>query len=282
MARFAGGGSGGGADVHWRAESRRRRTRKPADVAVKLTADPSVIAVGTGTTLNATVQNKGGSPAHHVQLEITLPSAFQVSSATWPSTFNCTQTGQVVTCEDTTDLAAHTTAYPFSWYLDSSAAPPGTTGDFSASVTTDSQESNTSNNTAIRKTRIVGIGTVQGNVWNDLNGDGQREPGEPPLNDISSIQVLSSVDGDGSYVANIFNGTYSFWDVRAIRNIVRVELNGSSPWKFTTPNVGDDATDSDVTDVSENDSVAIGESAEFKLTAGGVVTVDIGLVAKPQ
>jgi hypothetical protein len=255
---------------------------KAADVAVELNADPSIIAVGTGTTITATLRNQGDRPARHPQLKITVPSAFQVSSTTSSSALPCTQTGQVVTCGGTTDLAAHTTAFPVTLELDAFTAPPGTVADFSASVTTSSRESDTSNNTVSRTVQIVGVGTVQGNVWNDLNGDGQREPGEPPLNDISNIQVLSSADGEGPFVGNIFNGFYSFENVRATGNIVHVELNELGPWTFTTPNVGDDATDSDVTNVSEPESVITGESAEFNVTAGGVVTIDIGLVARSQ
>ncbi len=252
-----------------------------ADVAVELNAAPSVIAVGTGTTVTTTVRNQGGRAARHVQLKITVPSAFQVYSTSSSSALPCTQAGQVVTCEGSTDLAAHTTASPVALGLETSSAPPGTVADFSASVTTSSQESDTSNNAVRQTVQIVGIGTVQGNVWNDLNGDGQREPGEPPLNDISSIQVINPEDGDGQYAANIFNGFYSFEGVRAIQNIVRVELNGLGPWTFTTPNVGDDATDSDVIKVSDTESIIAAESAEFTVTAGGVTTVDIGLVARP-
>lgn len=123
---------------------------------------------------------------------------------------------------------------------------------------------------------------MQGNVWNDVNSDGQREPGEPPLNDITSIQVINPEDGGGQYIANIFDGFHSFEGVRALPNLIRVTVNGLGPWTFTSPNVGDDATDSDVTKVSETASDITGESAEFTVTAGGVTTIDIGLVARPQ
>ncbi|GAA4520484.1 hypothetical protein GCM10023191_097490 [Actinoallomurus oryzae] len=252
-----------------------------ADVAVDLSADPPVVGTGYGTTVTATVRNQGDRPARDLQLKITVPTGFELFGTSSSSALPCTPAAQVVTCTGTADLAAHATEYPITLSLEA-MAPPGTDADFDASVTTTSRESDTSNNTATRTVQIVGVGTVQGNVWNDLNGDGQREPGEPPLNDISSIQVINPDDGDGSGVSNIFDGYYSFWDVRATRNIVRVTLNGSGPWTFTTPNVGDDATDSDISDVSETGSVIIGDSAEFNVTAGGVVTIDVGLVAKSQ
>ncbi len=252
-----------------------------ADVTVTM-ATASVIAVGTGATLTTTVKNKGGSPASGVALQITLPPGFDVWETSTSSNLPCDQTGQVVTCEGGPDLAAHTAEYPVTLALSSFSLPPGTIAHFAANVTTTSPESNTSNNAASRTVKVVGVGTVQGNVWNDLNGNGQREPGEPPLNDITSVQVINPKDGGGQDYVNIFDGFYSFEGVRAIKNIVRVTLSGTGPWTFTTPNVGDDATDSDVGTVSATPSEITGESAAFRVTAGGVVTVDVGLVAKSQ
>jgi hypothetical protein len=255
--------------------------KAPADVTVDLSADPSVVGSGDGTTITATVHNQGDRPARNVGLKITVPSAFELFGISSSSALPCTLAGQVVTCTATTDLAAHATEYPVTLSLQATA-PPGTHADFDASVTTKSAESNTANNAASRTVQIVGVGTVQGNVWNDLNGDGQREPGKPALNDITGIRVINPDDGEGPGVSNIFDGHYSFWDVRATRNIVRVTLDGSGPWTFTTPNVGDDATDSDISNVSQTGSVITGDSADFNVTAGGVVTIDVGLVAKPQ
>jgi hypothetical protein len=254
---------------------------RAADVAVELTADPPIVAVNGGTVITATVRNLGGRPARHLQLEIALPPEFQVFTTTSSSDLPCTPTLQVVTCTGTTDLAPNTTAFPVTLDL-TAVAPAGTAGDFNASVTTRSRESDRSNNTASATVQIVGTGTVGGNVWNDLDGDGQRDPGEPPLNDIRSIRVINPDDGDGQGFSNIFNGFYSFFGVRAIPNIVRVELDAAGPWTFTTPNVGDDATDSDVAQVSATTSLITGESAVFDVTEGGVVTIDVGLVAKPQ
>jgi hypothetical protein len=254
---------------------------RAADVAVELKAEPSIIAVGGGTTITATARNQGGRPARHLQLKITVPSAFELSSISSSSALPCTLSGQVVTCDGSADLAAHTTAFPVTLGVGAYTAPPGTVADFSASVTTSSRESDASNNAVSRTVQIVGIGRVQGNVWNDLNGDGQREAGEPPLNDISSIQVINPDDGGGQYIANIFDGVYSFENVRAMPNIIRVTLNGLGPWTFTTPNVGDDGTDSDVIKVPDTGSEITGDSTAFTVTAGGVVTIDIGLVARP-
>jgi uncharacterized repeat protein (TIGR01451 family) len=254
--------------------------QKAADVAVDLSADPALMAVGNGTTITATVRNQGDRPARQVKLTITLPSAFDLASTSSTSDLPCTSAGQVVTCEGGPDLAAHATEPPVSLFVEAFSSPPGTTADFDASVTTGSRESDTTNNTATQSVHIVGVGTVQGNVWNDLNGDGQRESGEPPLNDITSIQVIYPEDGGGQYIANIFDGFYEFEGVRALPNIIRVTVSDTGPWTFTTPDVGDDATDSDITGVSDNGYELTGESAPFDVTAGGVATIDIGLVAK--
>lgn len=253
-----------------------------ADVAVELNADPPFAPVDRGTRITATVRNQGGRPARDLRLEVTAPSAFQVSGWNADPSWTCATSGQVVTCEGNADLAAHTTASPIDVGL-VSAAEAGTVADVSASVTTSSSESDTSNNTASRTVQIVGIGTVQGNVWHDLDGDGQREPGEPPLDDIHTIELLNLEDDGGQIIVNIFDGFYSFTDEPATRHIIRVTLNPTtSPWTFTTPNVGDDATDSDVVKVSETQALITGDSPEFNVITGGVVTVDIGLVARSQ
>ena len=47
---------------------------------------------------------------------------------------------------------------------------------------------------------------------------------------------------------------------------------------FTTPNVGDDATDSDVELISENSYELTARSAEFVVPENGSVTIDVGVV----
>ena len=90
-------------------------------------------------------------------------------------------------------------------------------------------------------------------VWEDVNGNGQQEDNEPgvanvnvQLNDATGKAIdQTSTDGQGYYSFNDLNaGTYS----------VQFELpNG---YKFTTPNNGDDNSDSDA-DPSLNGMTAI-------------------------
>jgi hypothetical protein len=92
------------------------------------------------------------------------------------------------------------------------------------------------------------LASVSGRMWNDNNRNGIRESGEPNV----SVSVTLWVDSDnnGSHdtqVAAIANssGTYTFSGLEPGRIYV-VKFNRPTGTTFTTPNVGNDSTDSDV------------------------------------
>jgi hypothetical protein len=52
-------------------------------------------------------------------------------------------------------------------------------------------------------------------------------------------------------------------------------------WDFTTPNVGDEATDSDVVWVFADEFSAIAESHVFEVASGSETIIDVGLTEEP-
>jgi hypothetical protein len=156
---------------------------------------------------------------------------------------------------------------------------------FTATVTTDSPESSTDNNSGQATTTYLAQGSISGRVWLDQDRDGQRDPGEPAVQSGSDgIQLLqflnegmtspawdtpaATVNGDGTYTQRLAPGRYY------------VRVNVGTALDFTTPDTGDDATDSDVT-VTANvpgwDGVTA-ESAVVEVVDGQHTVVDIGLV----
>ncbi|TDM38796.1 hypothetical protein ETI10_13370, partial [Macrococcoides goetzii] len=87
--------------------------------------------------------------------------------------------------------------------------------------------------------------TVGDTVWEDTNRDGQQNPGEPG---IPGVKVtITYPDGTTETVVTDENGHYEFTDVPNGDNTITFETpDGYTP---TTPNSGDDTTDSDGTKV---------------------------------
>jgi hypothetical protein len=52
-------------------------------------------------------------------------------------------------------------------------------------------------------------------------------------------------------------------------------------WDLTTPNVGDEATDSDVVLVFADEFSAIAESHVFEVASGSETIIDVGLTEEP-
>jgi hypothetical protein len=74
------------------------------------------------------------------------------------------------------------------------------------------------------------------------------------------------VDANGNYSGALKPGRYF------------VEVNVSPvQWGYTTPNLGDEATDSDVTPTFSDDLDSVARSEVFEVTSGGEAVVDVGL-----
>jgi hypothetical protein len=118
---------------------------------------------------------------------------------------------------------------------------------------------------------------VSGRAWIDVDRDGQRDAGEgtPALDQLSvslvpadgSASVSVSVNADGAYRIPVHPGQY----------LLEAGFAPGS-YQFTTPNVGDDATDSDVHVTYDSWDYVLAQSDPVSLAAGGEVTLDIGLV----
>lgn len=247
------------------------------DLQVELSAPRNILpAVFGWTYVSATVSNIGGAPASNARLTITLPSQLRISSLTSTEEWPCTlQWPSVLTCEHVGDFAAGATSFPVSFSADTYEAVPDQTAEVTAEATTSSRERDLSNNTASAAIAFVGKGVINGNIWNDLNANGVREAGEPSVS-VTQL-VFRSVDDEDQYGSSYPDAAFYF-EVPAKKYYAEAQVLRSQ-WRFTTPDAGDDTTDSDVTQVSDDGFYRTARSAEFVVAADGTVTIDVGLVA---
>ncbi|MFK8029706.1 MAG: SdrD B-like domain-containing protein, partial [Gammaproteobacteria bacterium] len=128
---------------------------------------------------------------------------------------------------------------------------------------------------------IVNVSAGLGDkVFTDLNGNGQQDADEPGVPGIT-VNLWTDDDGDGSPDTQIAttttdaNGTYGFLDLDpTLTYVVQFVNDPAMNMPFTTPNVGDDATDSD--------AGPDGITGPITLTSGqNDPTIDAGLVNLP-
>ena len=237
-----------------------------ADVAITVSAPRHILAASGGwTTVTVQVGNLGTVAASGVRFSVTLPPELRVVGTSGTSQWDCSNSGQTYTCAFVGDLAAGATPYGLSLTAEVVGATEGS-----------SPEANLANNQAQQELDYAGTGTITTHFWNDLNGDGLREQGEPSV-DPGSI-TFSSIDDQDQYGAsNTFDGVYSA-SVVAKTYYAEVQVR-TSQWEFTKPNAGDDSIDSDFTQTSENSYYRTARTEPFVVDANGSVTVDVGLVA---
>lgn len=119
---------------------------------------------------------------------------------------------------------------------------------------------------------------VTGRVWLDADQDGQRDAdeGTPALDQLSvslvptdgSASVSVSVNADGTYRMPVHAGQY----------LIEAGFAPGS-YRFTTPDVGDDATDSDVHVTYDSWDYVTAQSDPVDVAENGEAVLDIGLVA---
>jgi len=141
----------------------------------------------------------------------------------------------------------------------------------------------TDNNTLQATTTYQAQGFISGRVWLDQDRDGQRDADEPPIasggDGVRALRLMkedliypawdtpvASVRRDGTYTQPLAPGRY----------FVRVEV--STTLDYTTPNVGDEATDSDVVFTARTFSEVTAESVVVQVVDGQHTVVDIGVV----
>src|SRR6266498_3901424 len=156
---------------------------------------------------------------------------------------------------------------------------PGDVLTVTAAATTTSRELSTANNNGEASVNFIEAGTIRGKVWLDEDRDGQREPGETALSSVAygfwflrietpdGIQSIQAVvDSDGNYAVALKPNQY----------LVQVGVYPAQ-WGYTTPDVGDDATDSDVTPYFVGEVNALARSDVVEVTGGSESVIDVGL-----
>jgi hypothetical protein len=139
------------------------------------------------------------------------------------------------------------------------------------------------NNAAQATTHYMAQGFISGQVWLDQDRDGQRDADEPAVESgWDGVRLLLFLEegmtdpawdtprtylgGHGGYIQRLAPGRY----------FVRVTV--SPALDFTTPNTGDEATDSDVVLTVRTIDDMTAESAVVEVTDGHHTVIDIGLV----
>jgi hypothetical protein len=251
-----------------------------ADIAVTgMTASPAEAIMGDFVDIRVDVANVGRAVSGAVIVSVTLPATMQsrsdgASSETWDCYFiapswRCTHAA----------LAPGEVAEGL--YL-SATVVGGTPGDVltvTAEASTTSRELSAANNTGRADVNLIAAGTIRGKVWVDEDRDGQRDPGEPGLAGQAYGFYglrLNTEDGAQSIQAVVDDeGNYSV-AVRPNRYIVEVAVYVGQ-WAYTTPNSGDEATDSDVVLVYSDDVSALARSGVIEVTGGSESVVDVGV-----
>lgn len=230
------------------------------------------------------MDNVGGSPAENVKVRLPLPPTVHMASLDpqfpgWTCKLVDETADRAVECarEGSYDITQ-----PYNELRLQMTAGPGTPDGpltFTATASTTSTEETTENNTAQGSTVYVAEGVMTGHGWIDTDRDGQRDADEPnAYGRIGKIEFVlegttaswdvprALLDADGTYSIRLKPGRY----------VAYVYLQDYVPYTFTTPDVGDDATDSDVID-STGGYYNHGWSAVVEVKDADQSVVDIGL-----
>ena len=147
-------------------------------------------------------------------------------------------------------------------------------GTYTATVT-DGNSCTTTCSATLSEPVIAALGKIGDFVWRDLDRDGQQDPGEPG---VASIRVeLTRPDSTILRTNTDANGRYCFDDLQPGSYKVTFEILIGND-RFTIPNVGDDATDSDAVPMAINFR-QVGMAASVTLAPGdSILTIDAGVV----
>jgi hypothetical protein len=148
---------------------------------------------------------------------------------------------------------------------------------------TTSRDLSTANNASQASVHLIAAGTIRGTAWIDTDRDGQREPGEPAAPGFGLWEVrIPTEDGNEILPVEVdAEGHYSL-AVKPNRYFVEVTISVFAlAWDFTTPNVGAEATDSDVLPVYSDEFSSIARSGVFDVTGESETVIDIGMTEQP-
>jgi hypothetical protein len=132
---------------------------------------------------------------------------------------------------------------------------------------------------------------MQGRAWFDTNNNGLQDSGEPSLQWVG-VRITTAdgnpvVDTNGQTVTKIYtdaNGNYTFRNLPAGSYKVTFDVDEES-FRFTVPNAGDDAIDSDASESGVDPEGTpfrriYATSSTVNLTSGAAV-IDVGVVTNP-
>jgi hypothetical protein len=235
--------------------------------------------------VSAYVWTEGGSPSEDVVVRLPLPPTVEFLSV------DAGDPAWACRLEETTDRFVECTRDHWDIGTDGLnvrvklRAQPGTPAGpltFTATASAGTPESSTENNTASDTVTYIAEGAVTGRVWLDLDRDGQRDAGEPMAFDkivgLSVVPETGSLpwDWQGIYT-NTVSGTYWGGRLKPGRYTVKVILPNASTTQFTTPDLGDDATDSDIVSYVGG-YYPYGLSALVEVRDGAETQVDVGIL----
>ncbi|MGC4745207.1 hypothetical protein ACLQ28_06035 [Micromonospora sp. DT201] len=226
----------------------------------------------------------GGTPSENTAVRVPLPATVEPTSldpgdANWTCRLNDAADDRFVECtRPSWDIG--TSNGELLLKLKANAGTPDGPLTFTATASASTPESSLENNTATGSVTYVAEGVITGHAWIDTDRDGQRDAGEPnAYGKIGKIEfVLEGTepgwdvprgyinDRDGTYLTRLKPGRY----------VANVYLQDGVPYSFTTPDVGDDVTDSDIVG-STGGYYNRGWSAVVEVTDAGETVVDIGL-----
>jgi hypothetical protein len=255
-----------------------------ADLAITgMVAGPAQVLMGEIVGIGVTVANVGTRVADAVTVQVTLPATLQPPSPggvgfPWScdaltSGWRCTH-GPLAPGQVADELQVHGKVV---------GGAPGEVLTVTAEASTTSRELSTANNTGQASVNLIAPGTIRGTAWIDDDRDGQREPGEPAAPGFGQWGVrVFTEDGSESFDVPVdAEGHYSL-AVKPNRYFVEVTINVFAlSWDFTTPNVGDEASDSDVVPVFADEFSSVAHSHMFEVTGDSETIIDIGLTEEP-
>lgn len=247
-----------------------------ANVVLEVLAKRNILPTTGWSSVDVQIRNDGTLPAAGVTVALTLPTGLRPFNDESTSDWECDWATPVMTCTHIGDLEPGESKRVMVRTVGVEGVQAGAALPVSATATTTTAESSTADNTATRTIRIVATGEVRGRVFNDLNADGVRQTSEPAVTDVG-LSIRSQDDDDSYGFSNSYNGTYRY-DVPSKRYRIDTTLIRNN-WRFTTPNVGSDATDSDLRMTSEGQYHQTGESPVFAVTAATPAVVDLGVIA---
>ncbi|SCL16818.1 hypothetical protein GA0070624_1133 [Micromonospora rhizosphaerae] len=260
---------------------------RPADIVVAWVSVVPNYQVKANEQFDVYVEmdNIGGSPAENVKVRVPLAPTVQMASLDpefpgWTCAVVDETADRAVECARE---GAYDISQPYNRLRLRMTAGPGTPDGpltFTATASTTSTEETTENNTAQGSTVYVAEGIMTGHAWIDTDRDGQRDADEPgaygKIGRIEFVLEGTRPSWDVPTASLNENGIYST-RLKPGRYVANVYLQDGVPYSFTTPDVGDDATDSDIVG-STGGYYNRGWSAVVEVKDAEQTFVDIGLV----